>query len=159
AFVYKNNDAKIPLISQESINDIYESFLIKTSQQIISENLIFMDRFDMNSVLENIITLTEEANIYIDREAPWQLKKTDPIKMAEVLYTLLETLRYIAVMLQPFIPDSASKMLDQLAVPESQRMFKHLTKEFSLTPGSIISQPEAIFPRFQEIFSTNDQNI
>ena len=69
--------------------------------------------------------------------------------MAEVLYTLLETLRYIAVMLQTFIPDSASKMLDQLAVPESQRMFKHLTKEFSLTPGSIISQPEAIFPRFQ----------
>ncbi|MCC8416688.1 MAG: methionine--tRNA ligase [Rickettsia endosymbiont of Gnoriste bilineata] len=159
AFVYKNNDAKIPLISQESINSIYESFLIKTSQQIISENLIFMDRFDMNSVLENIITLTEEANIYIDREAPWQLKKTDPIKMAEVLYTLLETLRYIAVMLQPFIPDSASKMLDQLAVPESQRMFKHLTKELSLTPGSSISQPEAIFPRFQEIFSADDQNI
>ncbi len=149
AFVYKNNDAKIPLISQEYINSIYGLYLIKMVQQIVSDNSALMDRFDINSVLENIITLTEEANIYIDREAPWQLKKTDPIKMAEVLYTLLETLRYIAVMLQPFIPNSASRMLDQLGVPESQRMFKHLTKEFNLTPGSTISQPEAIFPRFQ----------
>ncbi len=70
--------------------------------------------------------------------------------MQLVLYTLLETLRYIAVMLQPFIPDSANKMLDQLGVPKSQRMFKHLTKEFILIPGSNISQPKAIFPRFQD---------
>ncbi|WP_342272446.1 methionine--tRNA ligase [Candidatus Tisiphia endosymbiont of Parasteatoda lunata] len=150
AFVYNNNEAKIPSIGKESIDSIYESFLMKLSHQIISENSLFTKTFAINSVLENIITLTEEANIYIDREAPWQLKKTDPIRMNEVLYTLLETLRYIAVMLQPFIPDSANKMLDQLGVPKSQRMFKHLTKEFILIPGSNISQPKAIFPRFQD---------
>ncbi|WP_342279074.1 methionine--tRNA ligase [Candidatus Tisiphia endosymbiont of Myopa tessellatipennis] len=150
AFVYNNNEAKIPSISKESIDSIYESFLMKLSHQIISENSLFTKTFAINSVLENIITLTEEANIYIDREAPWQLKKTDPIRMNEVLYTLLETLRYIAVMLQPFIPDSANKMLDQLGVPKSQRMFKHLTKEFILIPGSNISQPKPIFPRFQD---------
>ncbi|WP_341751489.1 MULTISPECIES: methionine--tRNA ligase [unclassified Candidatus Tisiphia] len=150
AFVYNNNETKIPSIGKESIDSIYESFLMKLSHQIISENSLFTKTFAINSVLENIITLTEEANIYIDREAPWQLKKTDPIRMNEVLYTLLETLRYIAVMLQPFIPDSANKMLDQLGVPKSQRMFKHLTKEFILIPGSNISQPKAIFPRFQD---------
>ncbi|WP_342267412.1 methionine--tRNA ligase [Candidatus Tisiphia endosymbiont of Empis tessellata] len=150
AFVYNNNETKIPSIGKESIDSIYESFLMKLSHQIISENSLFTKTFAINSVLENIITLTEEANIYIDRKAPWQLKKTDPIRMNEVLYTLLETLRYIAVMLQPFIPDSANKMLDQLGVPKSQRMFKHLTKEFILIPGSNISQPKAIFPRFQD---------
>lgn len=150
AFVYNNNETKIPSIGKESIDSIYESFLMKLSHQIISENSLFTKTFAINSVLENIITLTEEANIYIDREAPWKLKKTDPIRMNEVLYTLLETLRYIAVMLQPFIPDSANKMLDQLGVPKSQRMFKHLTKEFILISGSNISQPKAIFPRFQD---------
>ncbi|WP_375358712.1 methionine--tRNA ligase [Candidatus Tisiphia endosymbiont of Neophilaenus lineatus] len=150
AFVYNNNETKIPSIGKESIDSIYESFLMKLSHQIISENSLFTKTFAINSVLENIITLTEEANIYIDREAPWKLKKTVPIRMNEVLYTLLETLRYIAVMLQPFIPDSANKMLDQLGVPKSQRMFKHLTKEFILIPGSNISQPKAIFPRFQD---------
>ncbi len=150
-FVYKNSDAKIPSISKEYINNVDQSPLIKMAQQIMLQNLALMDIFNINSVLDNIIILTEKANIYIDREAPWQLKKTDPIRMNEVMYTLLETLRYIAIMLQPFIPNSANTMLDQLGIPKGQRMFKHLTNEFSLTIGSNISQPKSIFPKFQRI--------
>ena len=109
-----------------------------------------MNVCEINKVLNNIMTLTEEANIYIDREAPWKLIKTDPIKASEVLYELLEALRYIAIMLQPFIPSSANKMLDQLGVANNQREFKHLIKRFSLVPNVSINQPEPIFPKFQD---------
>jgi methionyl-tRNA synthetase len=148
AFVYKNNDAKIPLISKETIDHSYNLPLISLAQQYSVENFTLMEKFEINKLLENIINLTEQANIYIDREAPWGLKKTDQVKMAEVIYILLETNRYIAIMLQPFIPSSAGKMLDQLNIPESQRMFKHLTKEFTLITGADIKMPEPIFPRF-----------
>ncbi|XVN43321.1 MAG: methionine--tRNA ligase [Candidatus Rickettsia vulgarisii] len=150
AFVYKNNDAKIPLINKDILDKIYDLQLIKLAEKFAVDSYSLMKSFKINSVLENIITLSEEANIFIDRETPWSLKKTDPNKMLEVLYTLLETIRYIAIMLQPFIPTSANKMLDQLAVPLDKRMFKHLTKEFAITSGININMPEPVFPKFQE---------
>ncbi len=67
--------------------------------------------------------------------------------MNSVLYYLAESIRCIALMLQPFTPDAASKLLDQLAVPEDQRMFKHLTEEFALKPSTPLPKPAGVFPR------------
>lgn len=150
-FVYKNNDAKVPLLTQDIIDKIYELPILKTAIKFAKQNILLMEKTEINKVLENIINLAEEANIYIDSETPWNLKKTDPDKMLEVLYTLLEVLRYIAIMLQPFVPSSANKMLDQLGVNKAERLFKHLVRDYALTAGSNILEPTIIFPRFEGI--------
>ncbi len=106
-----------------------------------------MERCKFNEVMGAILTMASAANEYIDREAPWTLKKTDSARMHTVLYHLAEAIRCIAVMLQPFTPDAAAKLLDQLAVPADQRMFKHLTPEFALKPGTPLPKPEGVFPR------------
>lgn len=149
SFVYKNNDGKVPLIEQNIIDKIYELPILKTASKFAEQNILLMDKTEINKILENIINLAEEANIYIDSEAPWNLKKTDPDKMLEVLYTLLEVLRYIAIMLLPFIPSSANKMLDQLGVNKEERLFKHLIRDYALRAGSDILEPTIIFPRFE----------
>ncbi|WP_342170075.1 methionine--tRNA ligase [Rickettsia endosymbiont of Seladonia tumulorum] len=149
SFVYKNNDGKVPAITQDAINKIYELPLLKTAINSAKQNILLMEKTEINKILDNIINLAEEANIYIDSEAPWNLKKTDPEKMLEVLYALLETLRYIAIMLQAFMPSSAGKMLDQLGVNAEERLFKHLSLEFALTPASDILEPVIVFPRFE----------
>ncbi|WP_342224710.1 methionine--tRNA ligase [Rickettsia endosymbiont of Urophora cardui] len=149
SFVYKNNDGKVPAITQDAINKIYELPLLKIAINSAKQNILLMEKTEINKILDNIINLAEEANIYIDSEAPWNLKKTDPEKMLEVLYALLETLRYIAIMLQAFMPSSAGKMLDQLGVNTEERLFKHLSLEFALTPDSSILEPAIIFPRFE----------
>lgn len=149
SFVYKNNDGKVPLIEQNIIDKIYELPILKTASKFAEQNVLLMEKTEINKILENIINLAEEANIYIDSEAPWNLKKTDPDKMLEVLYTLLEVLRYIAIMLQPFIPSSANKMLDQLGVNKEERLFKHLGCDYALRAGSDILEPTIIFPRFE----------
>jgi len=64
-----------------------------------------------------------------------------------VLYYLAESIRCIAIMLQPFTPGAAEKLLDQLAVPKDQRLFKHLTADYALTPGTALPKPEGVFPR------------
>lgn len=148
SFVYKNNEGKIPLLTQNVIDKIYELPILKTAIKFAEQNILLMEKTEINKVLENIISFAEEANIYIDSEAPWNLKKTDPEKMLEVLYTLLEVLRYIAIMLQPFIPGSAAKMLDQLGVDKEERAFKHLSKGYALKVGSDILEPAVIFPRY-----------
>ena len=106
-----------------------------------------MQRCKFGEVIGAILGMASAANEYIDREAPWGLKKTDPARMHAVLYNLAEAIRCIAIMLQPFTPDAAAKLLDQLAVPADQRLFKHLTAEYALVPGTQLPKPEGVFPR------------
>jgi methionyl-tRNA synthetase len=95
-----------------------------------------------------MITMIKDANKYIDVMAPWALKKTDPERMATVLYVLMETIRYATILYQPLIPDSANKILDQLTVPQHERTFAHLDS-CPLKPGAPMEPPQSVFPRFE----------
>lgn len=148
-FVYKHCNGKIPEIEESYIYNIYFSSMFIEMQQIVKNNIELIKKYNINSVLDSIIYLTDQANLYIDQQAPWNLKKTDPQKMLEILYYILEIIRYIAILLQPFIPESASRMLNQLGIAKEYRTFAHLTKEYALKPGSIIYEPVPIFPRLE----------
>jgi methionyl-tRNA synthetase len=149
SFAYKHCDQKVPAIDDSFITEVYESDLFKEILSLMSDNDTHMKAFHINKVLDNIIHIADQANIYIDKEAPWSLRKTDPEKMLQVLYTLLEATRYIALALQPFIPDAANKMLDQLGIPKDQRDFAHMDQKFALKPGANLLEPKPIFPRIE----------
>ena len=87
-----------------------------------------------------------DANSYIDAQAPWTLKKTDPARMQTVLYTVLETVRRVTLILQPFMPTSCEKLLDALAVDATARSAG--SWDMSLVGGTAINKPEGVFPRY-----------
>jgi methionyl-tRNA synthetase len=62
---------------------------------------------------------------------------------------LAETIRYIAIILQPFVPDSATKILDQLSISKDERKFKHLSRNYALKAGTEIPEPKGVFPRIE----------
>ncbi len=70
--------------------------------------------------------------------------------MAMVLYVLAETIRQIGIALQPFMPDTMGKLLDQLAVPASARTFASLGAAGRLVPGTPLPSPQGLFPRIVE---------
>ena len=98
--------------------------------------------------LETIWRVVAEANRYVDEQAPWALRRTDPARMGAVLYTLAEVLRHLAIVVQPFVPGAAGMLLDQLAVPQEARRFADLADP--LPPGRPLPAPRGIFPRFVE---------
>ena len=98
-----------------------------------------------------------EANRYIDAQAPWTLRKTDPARMATVLYVLAETIRYLAILAQPVMPTAAGRMLDQLSVPEDARGFACLDAGSALSPGTALPKPEGLFPRYVEEAEEGDE--
>jgi methionyl-tRNA synthetase len=100
--------------------------------------------------MDAIWDVVNAANVYIDVEAPWSLKKTDTVRMNTVLYVLCETIRCLAIMIQPVMPDSAAKMLDQLKIGADARGFDALSADKALAVGTIIEQPQGIFPRLVE---------
>jgi methionyl-tRNA synthetase len=101
-----------------------------------------------NRGLEQVWQVVGDANRYIDAQAPWTLKKTDPARMATVLYVLAETVRRVALLLQPLMPETMARMLDQLAVPAGQRSFAHIGT--LLTAGTPLPPPQGLFPRYVE---------
>jgi methionyl-tRNA synthetase len=98
--------------------------------------------------LEAIWRVVGEANRYVAEQAPWALRRTDSTRMATVLYALAETLRHLAILVQPFVPDAAASLLDQLGVPEQARRFADLATP--LPPSRALPAPHGIFPRYIE---------
>jgi methionyl-tRNA synthetase len=101
-----------------------------------------------HTALEEAWRVIRAANAYIDHQAPWALKKTDTVRMGSVLRVLAEVIRTVATVLQPFMPDSMARMLDQLAVPVAARSLAGLAQP--LADGSVLPAPQGIFPRFVE---------
>lgn len=90
-----------------------------------------------------------QGNGYFAGEAPWALKKTDPERMGTVLYVTAESIRQLAIAAQPYIPQGAKALLDQLNVAEDQRSFAQLGTAGRLEPGTAIEKPQGVFPRLE----------
>ena len=91
-----------------------------------------------------------DANRYFANHEPWALRKTDPERMATVLYVTAEVLRTLGVLAQPFVPASAEKLLDLLGVAPEARGVGALGPSARLAPGTPLPPPAPIFPRYVE---------
>ena len=107
-----------------------------------------LDRQVFHEALEEVWKVVRAANAYIDRQAPWALRKTDMARMGAVLRVLVETLRVMATVLQPFMPGSMARMLDQLGVAADARNFAALA--VPLVDGTVLPAPAGVFPRHVE---------
>ena len=108
-----------------------------------------MNEQTFHLALETIWRVVGEANRYVDEQAPWALRRSDPARMRTVLFVLAETIRYLAILAQPFVPTASARLLDQLSVPQGSRDFRAL-EWAPLTPGTPLPKPAGIFPRFVE---------
>ena len=108
-----------------------------------------MERFQFQNALEQIFKTIQRANKYIDENAPWTLAKDqgNRARLAAVMYNLLETVRICAVLLTPFIPDSAEKIFDQIGACPCCRTWEKANVWGSLRPDVTVHKGEALFPR------------
>jgi methionyl-tRNA synthetase len=147
SMVAKNCDGQVPTPGAFDADD---TALLGQAQGLLGEVRNHLDRQGFNHALEAIWIVIRAANGYVDRQAPWKLKKEDPALMATVLYVLTETIRHLAIICQPVMPSTMALMLDQLAVPADARTFASLNKGGALKPGTALPKPEGVFPRFVE---------
>ena len=108
-----------------------------------------MERFQFQNALEQVFKTIQRANKYIDENAPWALAK-DPanrVRLATVMYHLLETIRICATLLMPFMPESAEKIFDQIGACEGCRTWEKANVWGSLRPDATVHKGEALFPR------------
>jgi methionyl-tRNA synthetase len=87
-----------------------------------------------------------EANKFINDTEPWAID--DKKRLGNILYSLLETLRFISILISPFLPETASKMRTQLGVSDDIS-YKYLTWG-KLVPGHKIKRGQILFTKFKK---------
>jgi methionyl-tRNA synthetase len=103
---------------------------------------------ELQAALQAIWTLVNRANQYVDQTAPFKLAKdpTQAERLDAVLYNLTETCRLLAVLLWPFIPETAEKIFAQLGMTGTPDQLS-AAQWGLLPPGHTIANPAVLFPR------------
>jgi methionyl-tRNA synthetase len=124
--------------------------LLTSADAMIASARRAMETQQLHQVLNVTWAVIAEANRYFAGEAPWSLAKTDPERMNTVLYVTAEVLRQVAILLQPFMPSSAGKLLDLLGVEGTERDFSMLGGAQRIAAGRALPTPTPVFPRYVE---------
>jgi methionyl-tRNA synthetase len=86
-----------------------------------------------------------DTNRYFASQEPWKLAKTDPARMATVLYVTIELVRIFATLTQPVMPDASAKLLDLLAIAPERRAFASIGDR--IAAGTALPPPTGVFPK------------
>jgi len=124
--------------------------LLAAADALIGKAREAMMTQQLHQVLNAVWVVVAEANRYFAGEAPWALAKTDPERQGTVLYVTAEVLRQVSILTLPFMPTSAGKLLDLLAVPAAERRFSYLGAAHRIVGGAKLPAPTAVFPRYVE---------
>ncbi|SOC38539.1 methionyl-tRNA synthetase [Rhizobium subbaraonis] len=145
SMIVRNCDGKIPACGP--LNEA-DRAMLASADALHSVTRDEMGKLMIHRALAAIIAVVSEADRYFAGEAPWALKKTDPERMGTVLYVTAEVVRQIAILLQPFMPVSAGKLLDLVAAPADKRDFAALGEAGRLVSGTPLEAPAPVFPRY-----------
>ena len=145
SMINKNCDGKMPACGELTDED---KALLDTIDKVIESVRTDMADYQIHKALASIIDVVADGDRYFASQEPWALKKTDPARMETVLYVTAETVRQIAILLLPFMPESASKLLDLVSATADKRDFKALGENGRLEAGTPIDKPTPVFPRY-----------
>ena len=108
-----------------------------------------MEAFAFQNALGEIFRVVGRANKYIDESTPWILAKDEGkrARLAAVMYNLLESIRVCGILLKPFMPESAEKILDQIGAVEGERSWESAQRVCGLRDQVAVAKGETLFPR------------
>ena len=115
----------------------------------------YMDQYHTADALAKILALAQRSNKYIDETTPWALAKDEAKlpRLRTVLANLIEAIRYIAVLSEPFMPDTAAAMMDQIGLPDSHMEDGEALETlavFGSAPARKVGEAKALFARIDE---------
>jgi methionyl-tRNA synthetase len=147
AMINRNCGGAVP---EPGPHEAADDALLGAAFGLLAAQRKYYDEQAFHRALEALFEVVGAANRYVDGQAPWALRDSDPARMRTVLYVLAEGLRHLAILAQPVMPQAAGRLLDQLAVDPAARHFAALGPAGALRPGTPLPAPEPMFPRYVE---------
>lgn len=154
-------DGVIPTEGLESTE--FDNSLSNQAKEAQAKYEVDMEKMQFSVVLADVWSLVSRTNKYIDETQPWVLAKDEALKgqLATVMYNLAESLRRVAVMIQPFMTNAPKEIIRQLGLSEDLLAWDTLNKEHVISKGTkVIEKGVPIFPRLdseEEVTYIRDQ--
>jgi methionyl-tRNA synthetase len=148
--IYKNCDAYLPAIRAHTTDD--EALLQHVGMAVRGSIPKAFAGLAMSDGIEEWMRAVFACNAYVDTQAPWALRKTDPQRMETVLATLYICIAQLAVAALPVIPESATNLLDFMGIPVVIRTYEDIGSHWysPLAESDFrIAQPQGVFPRLE----------
>lgn len=147
SMIARNCDGKLPAAETLTSEDTQ---MLEQVDGLLASCRTAMATQQIHQALNAIWAVVGEANRYFAAAAPWELRKSDPMRMGTVLNVTAEVVRQVGILIQPVMPDAARRLLDLLAVPEDKRSFAFLCEAGRQAPGLSLPRPTGVFPRYVE---------
>ncbi len=147
SMVAKNLDGVVPAPGPLSAED---EAMLALADGMLEKSREAMATQAIHQYLNAVWAVVAEANRYFAAQAPWSLRKTDPDRMATVLWVTAEVVRQVAILAQPVMPQSAAKLLDLVGAGADERGFDRLGPAGRLPGGLTLPAPVGVFPRYVE---------
>ena len=127
----------------EDVDDELSALAVKTVADVEK----FLSQYRVSDALDAIISLARRSNKYIDETMPWALAKDENNRdrLGTVLYNLLESIRFIAVLLSPFMPDTSKAIFEQIRTDVTS--YKSLSSFGGLKVGGKVGKAMPLFNR------------
>lgn len=134
-------------IMDNTVTEDVDNELIEKALETPKKIAELLDSYRMADAMDAVMSLARRANKYIDETAPWVLAKDEEKKarLGTVLYNLLETIRFLGVVLTPFMPETAEKIFAQIGADE--KTLESLESFGKLKVGSCVGEPVPLFAR------------
>ena len=138
------------VITNPNVVGEFDDELIETCKNSKSKYYDLMNKFRIADAMDEIWAIVRRSNKYIDETMPWSLAKDDAQKdrLATVLYNLLESIRYIAVMLQPMMPQTAELIFASLNT--SLNTWDSVAEFGGIKEGEKVGEAKPMFARIDE---------
>ena len=130
-------------VSEEEIDLELKNAALEAVEKV--EN--FINSYRMADAVDAVMSFAKRCNKYIDETTPWALAKDESRRdrLGTVLYNLLESIRFIAVLLSPFMPDTAKAIFEQMN--SSENSYDSLSAFGALKSGTVVGTPTPLFAR------------
>ncbi len=150
SMIFKNMDGSVETFASTGADDVLLATVFAACRDELPREFAAMN---FSGGIDAWMRGVFACNAYVDEQAPWTLRKTDPERMRAVLLTLFMAIRDLTIAISPIVPHSAAKVLDQLGIPLGERDFAALTNAdwymARVATGEKLGQPMPAFPRLE----------
>ena len=146
SFLKKNCDNKIPISSK--LNE-FDKRLLSNLKESLPKLISFMNNQELNEYIKTVVSFSFDANKYFNDSEPWAVKKKDPERMNAILFTIVEQIKNISILLNPIIPNATKKVLSIINISDQDISIDKIKDSNILNNKKEIGNLEILFNKIE----------
>ena len=147
SFIKKNCNNKIPTNTKLNDSDIR---LLNNLKDSLPKLISFMNKQELNEYIKTVVSFSFDANKYFNDSEPWAVKKKNPERMNAILFTIVEQIKNISILLNPIIPNATKKVLTMINISDQNISIDKIKDNNILSNKKEIGDLKILFTKIED---------